>query len=279
MTTVLVTGSSSGIGEACARRLSRHGHLVYAGVRTEADADRLRRAMGPAVVPVLLDVTCPDQIEEVARRLETDLGGNGLGGLVNNAGIARGGPIEVLELEEWRAQLEVNVIGQVAVTRAMIPLLRRGHGRIVFMGSMFGRVATPFIAPYSASKFALEAIGESLREELRPWDIAVSVVEPGVIRTPIWEKSRAYTTDFVDRASAEALRLYGDAAEHMKVAIDAEEEVSISPDRVADAVEHALTSHRPHYRYQVGKDAKAAGMIERFLPDRAAARVVARLSP
>jgi NAD(P)-dependent dehydrogenase (short-subunit alcohol dehydrogenase family) len=279
MTTVLVTGSSSGIGEACVRRLSRHGHLVYAGVRTEADADRLRRTMGPSVVPVLLDVTCADQIEEVARLLETDLGGNGLGGLVNNAGIARGGPIEVMSIEEWRAQLEVNVVGQVAVTRAMIPLLRRGHGRIVFMGSMAGRVATPFVAPYAASKHAIEAIGASLREELRPWDIAVCVVEPGAIKTPIWGKGRSYADTFVDRATPEVLRLYGDAAEHMKASIDAEERIGIPPDRVAVAVEHALTSHRPHYRYQVGKDAKAAGVIERFLPDRAAARVVARFGP
>jgi NAD(P)-dependent dehydrogenase (short-subunit alcohol dehydrogenase family) len=230
-------------------------------------------------VPVLLDVTDAAQIAAAVHRLETDLGGNGLGGLVNNAGIGKGGPIEVLAIDEWRALLEVNVLGQVAVTQAVIPLLRRAKGRVVFMGSMSGRVATPFVAPYSASKHAIEAIGASLREELRPWGISVSVVEPGAVRTPIWAKGRAYADAFVEAAGPEAMRLYGNAADEMRAAIDAEERVGIPPERVAAVVEHALTSRRPHYRYQVGRDAKAAGVIERFLPDRAAARVVARFGP
>lgn len=279
MSTFLVTGSSTGIGEACVHRLVEAGHLVYAGVRSPADGDRLRSLAGPGCVPVPLDVTDAAQIAAMARQLDADLGGNGLGGLVNNAGIGKGGPIEILDIEEWRALFEVNVLGQVAVTKAMIPLLRRAKGRVVFMGSMSGRVATPFVAPYAASKHAIEAVGASLREELRPWGISVSVVEPGAVATPIWAKGRSYADAFVAAATPEALRLYGTAADEMRASIDAEERIAIAPERVAAVVEHALTSRRPHYRYQVGRDAKAAGMIERFLPDRAAARVVARFGP
>ena len=277
MSTYVVTGSSSGIGEACAVRLARAGHRVVAGVRRQADGERLAAAAG-SIVPALLDVTDEAQIRDLVGRLD-ELAPSGLDGLVNNAGIARGGPLEFLPLDEWRIQLDVNVIGQVAVTRSLVPLLRRARGRMVFVGSISGRVSTPFLGPYAASKHAIEAVAESLREELRPWGMAVSVVAPGAVRTPIWDKGRAYADELEARLPAEARALYSDAIDGLRRGIDTQERTGVPPDRVAAAVERALTSPRPRYRYVVGNDARAAGILERLLPDRAMAYVTRRLGP
>lgn len=277
MSTYVVTGSSSGIGEACAVHLARAGHRVIAGVRRQAAGERLAAAAG-SIVPALLDVTDEAQIRDLVGRLD-ELAPSGLDGLVNNAGIARGGPLEFLPLDEWRIQLDVNVIGQVAVTRSLVPLLRRARGRVVFVGSISGRVSTPFLGPYAASKHAIEAIAESLREELRPWGMAVSVVAPGAVRTPIWDKGRAYADELEARLPAEAQDLYSDAVDDLRRGIDTQERTGVPPDRVAAAVERALTSPRPRYRYVVGNDARAAGILDRLLPDRAMAYVTRRLGP
>jgi NAD(P)-dependent dehydrogenase (short-subunit alcohol dehydrogenase family) len=277
MSTFLVTGSSTGIGEACAVHLANAGHRVIAGIRREEDGERLAARHG-SIVPVQLDVTLQPDIDALVELL-ADLGVDGLDGLVNNAGIARGGPIEFLPLDDWRTQFEVNVFGQIAVTKAMIPLLRRNRGRVVFIGSISGRVATPLVAPYSASKHAIEAIGESLREELRPWDIAVSVVEPGAIVTPIWDKGRALADELDGRLAPGARELYGGAIDEIRRGIDSQEQTGVPPERVAVTVERALTGKRPRYRYLVGRDAKAAGVLERVLPDRAMAFVTRRLGP
>ena len=173
---VLVTGASTGIGEACALRLDRLGHRVYAGVRSQEHAHGLRQRGSDRMVPVFLDVTDQAQIDAVAGQIAGS--GGGLDGVVNNTGIGRGGPLEYLPLETWRDQLEVNVLGQVAVTEAMLPCIRAAHGRIVFMGSISGKVATQLTGPYGASKFAIEAIGESLRSELRPWASACQRSSP-----------------------------------------------------------------------------------------------------
>jgi NAD(P)-dependent dehydrogenase (short-subunit alcohol dehydrogenase family) len=277
MSTFVVTGSSTGIGEACALRLAGAGHRVVAGVRREADGERLA-ARAPSIVPALLDVTDGAQIEALVRRLG-ELGAPPLDGLVNNAGIARGGPLEFLPLDEWRTQFEVNVLGQIAVTRALIPLLRPTRGRVVFIGSISGRISTPFLGPYGASKHAIEAVAESLREELRPWEVAVSVVEPGAVTTPIWTKGRAFADQLEGRLPAEAHALYDDAIAHLRRTIDTQERVGVPPDRVAAVVERALTTARPRYRYLVGRDAKGAGILDRLLPDRAMAYVARRLGP
>jgi NAD(P)-dependent dehydrogenase (short-subunit alcohol dehydrogenase family) len=277
MSTFVVTGSSTGIGEACALRLAGAGHRVIAGVRREADGERLAARAG-SIVPALVDVTDGMQIDALVRRLD-ELDASRLDGLVNNAGIARGGPLEFLPIDEWRTQFEVNVLGQVAVTKALIPLLRRARGRVVFIGSISGRVSTPFLGPYGASKHAIEAVAESLREELRPWDIAVSVVEPGAVRTPIWAKGRDFADQLERRLPAEAHDLYDDAITDLRRTIDNQERVGVPPDRVAAVVERALTAARPRYRYLVGRDARGAGMLERLLPDRAMAYVTRRLGP
>jgi NAD(P)-dependent dehydrogenase (short-subunit alcohol dehydrogenase family) len=272
---VLVTGASKGIGAACVRRLARAGWLVYAGVRAEADGIALRSAMGDAVRPIMLDVTDAGQVEAAAGRIAAETGSRGLGALVNNAGIAIAGPLEFLPIDELRRQLEVNVTGQIAVTQALLPLLRRGRdaaahpadGRIVFMSSVSGRSALPFIGPYGASKYALEAAADALRLELRPFGLRVVLVEPGVVATPIWDTSSARLRNATERLPPEARRYYGktlDAAGGWTT----KSMGGLPAERVADVVLRALTVRRPRARYIVGAAARARIILERLLPAR-----------
>jgi NAD(P)-dependent dehydrogenase (short-subunit alcohol dehydrogenase family) len=264
---VLVTGASSGIGLASAVRLARSGWRVHGGVRTAADADALREQ---GIEPVELDVTDAVQIAAVATAV-----GPELHGLVDNAGIAIAAPLELVPLDELRHQLEVNVVGQVAVLQALLPALRRARGRVVLMGSIGGRSALPFLGPYAASKHALEALADSLRVELRPFGIAVSIVEPGSIATPIWRKGAERAQELSAGFDAERAALYAPAvARFREVALS--RGLGVDPDVVAKAVEHALTASRPKARYLVGGDAHLRAWIER-LPTRLRDRVLARL--
>ena len=266
MRTFLITGCSSGIGEACARWLDRAGHRVFAGVRREADADRLRAGASGRLEPVIIDVADGGSIDRAREAIETRLGGEGLDGLVNNAGIAVTGPLEHLPVADFRRQLEINVIGQLACTQAFLPFLRRARGRIVFMGSISGRMAVPFLGPYSASKFALEAIADAWRVELKPFGILVSLVEPGSIATPIWRKGGEAATAMMARMPA-AVDQYREAIAAMRSATAKTAHRGIPPDAVAAAVEHALTAPRPKTRYLVGADARLGAVIAQF-PDR-----------
>jgi NAD(P)-dependent dehydrogenase (short-subunit alcohol dehydrogenase family) len=260
---VLVTGASSGIGEACALRLARHGWRVLAGVRKPGD--------GPAgIEEVLIDVTDEEQVRAAAGRVDE------LYGLVNNAGIAIASPLEAIPLDELRRQLEVNVIGQVAVTQALLPALRRARGRVVFVGSIAGRSALPFLAPYAASKHAVEAIGDSLRMELSPWGIHVAVVEPGSIATPIWTKGAATADSIQERMPADTAGLYRARMDAFGRAAAAAGRRGVPPDVVAEVVEQALTAESPKTRYLVGRDAKLRAAFER-LPDRWRDRVYERV--
>ena len=276
MKSVLVTGASTGIGQACALHLDRLGHRVYAGVRKEADAQGLRERGSDRIVPVLVDVTDQAKVDAVAKQIGGDAGG--LDGLVNNAGIGRGGPLEYLPLAEWREQLEVNVIGQVAVTKATLPLIRSAGGRIVFIGSIGGKVATMMLGPYCASKFAIEAIGESLRHELHPWGISVSVVEPGAIKTPIWDKGRQQV-DRLERVLPEEARTrYARHLVAIRRSIEMQDRQGVSPDKVAAAVEQALFSRRPKTRYLVGTDARVQSALVRWLPDRPREAIIRKIA-
>jgi NAD(P)-dependent dehydrogenase (short-subunit alcohol dehydrogenase family) len=263
---VVVTGASSGIGLACALRLAAAGWRVYGGVRTSEDADALR---GRGIEPLRLDVTNAEQVAAAAAAV-----GEALDGLVDNAGIAIAAPLELVPLDELRRQLEVNVVGQVAVTQAFLPALRRTGGRVVLMGSIGGRSALPFLGPYAASKHALEAVNDSLRVELRPWGIAVSIVEPASVRTAIWTKGAAHADEMLRALPREANELYAARiAKFREVAT--RRGPGIDPDAVAKAVEHALRARRPKARYVVGRDARLRAAIER-LPTRLRDRVLAR---
>jgi NAD(P)-dependent dehydrogenase (short-subunit alcohol dehydrogenase family) len=186
---ILITGTSTGIGQACAARFATLGWRVFAGVRKDEDARSLEEEIGPAVSPVLLDVTDADSINATAGLIESETGDRGLDALVNNAGIVAAGPLEYLPIPELRKQLEVNVVGQLAVTQAVLPLLRRATGRIIMISSISGRVSLPMAGAYGASKFALEALSDALRLELRHWGMHVVLIEPGRIETPIWKTS------------------------------------------------------------------------------------------
>ncbi len=278
MRAVLVTGASTGIGEACALRLARNGWHVFAGVRREEDGTRLEEtAPTGTLTAVTLDVTDAQQIEAAAK-LVAERSEDGLSGLVNNAGVGRGGPIEYLPMDEWREQLEVNVIGQLAVTQAMLPLIRRATGRIVFMGSIAGRIAGQFLGPYAASKHALEAIAESLRHELRPWNLRVILVEPGAIKTPIWDKAHATADELEANLPPEAIERYSAAIETARAGFVQQQTNGIEADRVAQVVERALTAPNPRSRYLVGPDALVAGGLSRILPDRLKDSLVRRMS-
>lgn len=272
---VVVTGASSGIGEACARRLDRIGFRVFAGVRSPEVAARICDGASERMTPLMLDVTDGGSIATAARTVAEQVGEGGLRGLVNNAGIAMPGPLEYLPIDDLRQQLEVNVIGPVAVTQAFLPLLRRGGGRIVNMGSISGILAAPFLGPYAASKFALEAITDALRQELRPWGIHVVLVEPGAVATPIWEKGQARADDLEQRLPPEAMHRYGEAIAAVRAFARAADARGLPPEAVAKVVVRALRARRPKTRYLVGTDARLQKAAARLVPDRLRDRALA----
>jgi NAD(P)-dependent dehydrogenase (short-subunit alcohol dehydrogenase family) len=247
----LVTGASSGIGQACAARLARNGWRVLAGVRREGTAPQ-------GTEEVILDVTDPPQLQ--LDRLD---------GLVNNAGVAVAGPLEFLPAEELRRQLEVNVVGQLRMVQLVLPALREAQGRIVNIGSISGRSALPFLGAYAMSKFALEAMTDALRVELRPWGVRVAIVEPGTIKTPMWTRERP-------DPPPEALTLYGERLAAFREFALKRSAGGAPPEAVAKVVEQALTADRPSARYLVGRDARLRAGVER-LPNRIRDRVYKRV--
>ena len=270
---VVITGASTGIGRASALRLARHGHKVFAGVRKEADGESLTREE-PRITPVMLDVTDRASIEAAAEQIYGQQNGRGLEGLVNNAGIGVAAPLEILDPKDLRKQFEVNVFGLVETTQVFLPAIRTARGRIVNIGSIAGRTpALPLVGPYAASKWAVEALSDALRLELQRWGIKVSIVEPGNISTPIWEKS---TSEF-DEISAAGKELYARLIERGRAIARYAGRTGISPDKVARAVEHALTARVPRNRYLVGVDARMRAHVEARLPHRLRDRVIARV--
>jgi NAD(P)-dependent dehydrogenase (short-subunit alcohol dehydrogenase family) len=281
MPTALITGASTGIGRATALRLAAGGWTVFAGVRDPAAGERLlAEAVAGSVIPLTLDVTDAGQIERARARVREETARAGgaegrLDALVNNAGIGVGGPLELLSPEDLRMQFEVNVFGQVAVTRALLPALRAAGGRIVLLSSIGGLVSVPFNGPYAASKHAIEALGDALRGELHSSNIHVSLIEPGSVKTPIWGKARA-TAEGVE-IPPELQREYGRVpAAFAKVLSDTERR-GVSPEQVAATIERALTARRPRARYLVGRDARGMVLAHALLPTAAFDRVLRRV--
>jgi NAD(P)-dependent dehydrogenase (short-subunit alcohol dehydrogenase family) len=269
--TVLVTGASSGIGEATALHLRELGFDAVAAVRKDEDAERLAVS---GLRTVRIDVTDADSI--AAARAE--LGDGPLAGLVNNAGIAVAAPLEFLPLDQFRHQLEVNLIGQLAVTQQFLPALRAGHGRIVNVSSIGGRVALPLVGAYNASKFALEAVSDSLRRELLSHGVDVVVIEPGGVKTPIWRKGNELASELTADMPPEAGRLYGSLIGALrKQTAKIATETGIEPREVAEAIGHAMTAKRPRARYLVGRDAKMRASAATILPARVMDRLVGRM--
>jgi NAD(P)-dependent dehydrogenase (short-subunit alcohol dehydrogenase family) len=273
---VLVTGASTGIGRATALLLDAEGYRVFAGVRKEIDARELAKDGSDRLTPVTVDVTDSGQIEAAREQIAEAVGDEGLVGLVNNAGVGGGGPIEFMPLDELRGTLEVNLVGQVAVTQAFIPLIRKRRGTIVFIASIGGRVASPFMSPYNTSKFAIEALGESLRHELRPWEIDVAVIEPGSIDTQIWSKGNDQASEQLEQMPEDARRLYGRQISRFLEVINETASRGIAPEKVAEVVHTAIASDNPKHRYLVGTDAKIGARLKGTLPDRTFSKLAAR---
>ena len=266
--TVVITGASSGLGRAAALHLERIGFQVFAGVRATADGERLlAESSAGRLHPLRIDVTQPAQVRQAVDEVTGRLGGTGLWGLVNNAGVAQPGPLECLPTEQLRRQLETNVIGQVETIQGFLPLLRAGRGRIVNVASGLGRVALPYLGAYAAAQFAKEAISDSLRRELRPFGVTVSVVQPGAIRTPIWRSStrpgRRSSTAYRSRPR----RCTGGRSGRSCATTRARCSQQDHPEQYARTVARALTAARPRTRYPVGPDVRLASLAARLLPD------------
>ena len=270
---VLVTGTSSGIGEACARHLSGQGFNVFAGVRKAEDADRIA---GARIEPVIIDVTDDASVAAAAEQIGAAVAGSGLAGLVNNAGIAVAGPLEFVGIAEFQRQLDVNVTGVLRATQALLPLIRKARGRIVNISSIGGRVAVPLVGPYNASKFALEGMSDSLRRELRPWGIHVALIEPGAVATPIWGKGVDQADELDRDAPPEVRERYGEVIDAVRKESEKNKTEGVPPQEVAEAVAHALTASKPKTRYLVGRDAKMRAPMARVMPDRVMDAAIAR---
>jgi NAD(P)-dependent dehydrogenase (short-subunit alcohol dehydrogenase family) len=268
--TVLVTGASTGIGEATVHHLKSLGFDPIGAVRKDEDAERLE---GRGVRTVRIDVTDAGQIAAA----RDELGDAPLAGLVNNAGIAVAAPLEFLPMDKLRQQLEINLIGQAAVTQAFLPALRRARGRIVMVSSIGGRVALPLVGAYNASKFGLEGLSDSLRRELNGQGVDVILIEPGGVKTPIWKKGEEIADEMLDDMPPEAERLYGGMITTLRARTkEIEEKLGMEPSEVAEAIGTALTASRPRARYVVGSDAKVRAPMARFLPPRVMDRLIGR---
>jgi NAD(P)-dependent dehydrogenase (short-subunit alcohol dehydrogenase family) len=268
--TVLVTGASTGIGEATVMHLRELGFSPIAAVRKDGDAERLE---GRGLRTTRIDVTDADQIAAAREAL----GEEPLAGLVNNAGIAVAAPLEFLPIDRLRQQLEINLIGQAAVTQAFLPALRRGRGRIVNVSSIGGRVGLPLVGAYNASKFGLEGLSDSLRRELRQHGVDVILIEPGGVKTPIWKKGEELADEMLEDVPPDAERLYGRMIAAVRTGTQRiARETGIEPSEVAEVIGTALTSSRPRARYLVGSDAKQRAVMAKLLPARVMDRLIMR---
>ena len=268
----VVTGTSTGIGAATARELARRGFHVLAGVRRGQDADAIR---GPGIEPVIIDVTNPDHIAALATRVHGDPQGRALRALVNNAAIQANVPIEAFTIDEWRRMFEVNLFGQVAVTQALLPALIDSSGRVVNISSVGGKVAMAAYGPYAATKFAIEAVSDSLRRELAPHGVGVVVVEPGAVRTEMLGRAIATAKETMSAMTPEQSRRYGGLVQAVNAQAVSSTESGLPAAAAATVIAKAVTAHRPRTRYTVGRDAAMITRLVRVLPDRALDRVLA----
>ena len=272
---VFLTGASTGIGRAAALRLAGHGIVVFAGVRKEADAQALKAAGGERIRPVYVEVTDHLSIE-AARDTIASSPGVTLRGIVNNAGVAIAGPLEVLSISELRKQFEINFFAPIAISQTFLPLLRATRGRIVNVSSIGGKFASPFVGAYASSKFALEAASDSMRIELRPSGVKVVLIEPGGVKTPIWSRSTEASAHVFDNASPELVASYAEMRGNMVRIAQKLDETGIDADRVALAIERGLFAPYPRARYLVGRDARVRLLIAR-LPEGIRDTIVARI--
>lgn len=274
--TVLITGCSSGIGRATARLLAEQGYRVLAGVRCQQQAQQLADPELLNLEPVLLDVTSDSDVAEIVASLES-ICPQGLYALINNAGVGLPAAVELSTLDEVRNLFEVNTIAPLRMIQNCLPLLRKANGRVVNISSMNGTMALPMVGAYSASKFALEALSDTLRVELRPWKIPVSIIRPGQVRTSIFDKAREGITQRRGEIPEQLKNgydvMYSRAAEFNERGAKS----TTSPEKVAGVVLQALTAKRPKARYHVGLDAHGMKFANSVMPQRMIDRLLARV--
>ena len=271
---VVVTGTSTGVGAATALHLAKQGFRVFAGVRRRADGDALQAQTSDELTPVIIDVTDEATISAAATTVGDAVGGGGLAGLVNNAGIAKPAPIEFQPMADFRTQLEVNLFGPVAMVQAFLPLIRRGGGRIVNVGSIGGLLVLPLNGAYSASKFGIRAITDALRLELRQWNIHVSLIEVAPVKTAIFGKTYAELDGLEPRLGETGYRLYEQQIAAVRKATEKAAADADPPLVIAKAIAHALTSDKPKTRYLAGHGGREVAVVA-ALPDRARDRALA----
>lgn len=262
---VVVTGASRGIGRAVVRFLDERGYRVFAGIRHAPDAAALTAEGSGRITPIRIDVTDAGSLAAARASVEGALGTTGLHALVNNAGVVMAGPLEGISAADVRHQFDVNVVGVLQATQAFLPLIRRGHGRVVNVSSVSGRVATRFVGAYAASKFALEALSDALRLELRYWRIPVVLVEPGAVATDIWETSRTRAVNVWQEAPPEVRKLYERVIQRMAERTKPPSR-AIPAQRVARTIGRAVAAASPRARYTVGWDARLGILLAAMLP-------------
>lgn len=272
MPSVLVTGAARGIGRAIVEHLASSGWDVIAGVRSEKDATAITKVDPQRVSAVILDITNADDIAKLADALPKRLDA-----VVNNAGVAVGGPVETVTPDDWRNVLEVNVIGQFAVTRAILPRLRESRGRVLFISSVNGRIATPMLGPYSASKFALEAGCDALRVEMKAWDIPVVLIEPAQTDTDMWRTAGDMVLQIEGDMSPEHRELYAKHLAGMKKFVPTALKMASPTTKVVAVVEEALTARRPRARYVVALLPKVQAAVVPNLPTALRDRIMTML--
>jgi NAD(P)-dependent dehydrogenase (short-subunit alcohol dehydrogenase family) len=268
----VITGASTGIGAATARELARRGFHVLAGVRRDRDADAIR---GPGIEPLIIDITNPDHIRALAARVHRDPHGRAVRALVNNAGIGVNVPVEVFAIDEWRRLFEVNLFGHVAVTQALLPALIRSKGRVVNISSVGGKIAMATYGPYAGTKFALEAVSDSLRRELAPFGVGVVVVEPGAVRTEMPGRAIATAQELASTMTPEQSQRYGALVQAITAQSASHTKSGLPAGAAAKVIAKAVTTRKPRTRYAVGRDAAMITRLVRILPDRTLDRVLA----
>ncbi|MFB7763328.1 SDR family oxidoreductase [Streptomyces xiamenensis] len=269
---ILITGASTGMGAATARELARRGFHVLASVRCQSDADTLRNA---GLEPVLLDITDPEQIASVSQRIADDPAGRPLRAVINNAGIAINAPVEVLSMEEWQRQFDVNFFGHVAVTKAVLPALHASGGRVVNISSIGGRIAMPTYGAYAAAKFAMEAMSDSLRRELAPHGVQVVVVEPGGVKTEMTGHGIERAKDTIATLSPTQRSRYGELLQAIINQATSFTDSGLSAEAAALVIAKAATARRPRTRYTIGRDAAVLTRLSRILSDKMLDRILA----
>lgn len=264
---VIITGASSGIGEAAIELLQGHGFRVFPTVRKEADAEKIRKVLNSPDDVCFLDVTKQDSIDQFYEDLKAKLNGDPLYALVNNAGLAVPGPMELVTPDDWRMQLEVNLVGQVALTQKMLPLLRESKGRIINISSLSGIFSTPFMSAYCASKFGLEACSDAMRIELKPFGIKTVLVEPGKIKTKIFDKAHGGIERLEAKTDPTLLKIYDRHFIGARNTVENANDVGITTETAAKVILKTLTVKNPKARYRVGWDAFASIFGKWLLPD------------